>query len=86
MTRGYRLAGRWVIHAVGPVLRGGERSEDEVLAGCYDSCLRLVAEHSVKTVAFPAISTGANRFPLDRATRIALARTAEFLGGNAAVE
>jgi O-acetyl-ADP-ribose deacetylase (regulator of RNase III) len=72
MTRGHRLPARHVIHTVGPVWRGGSQGEDETLASCYRECLRLAAEGGLTTVAFPAISTGAYGFPIERATRIAL--------------
>ena len=72
MTRGHRLPARHVIHAVGPVWRGGSSGEDEVLRGCYQASLALAAERGLRTIAFPAISTGAYGFPADRAARIAL--------------
>jgi O-acetyl-ADP-ribose deacetylase (regulator of RNase III) len=73
ITPGFRLAARYVIHAVGPVWHGGASGEDEQLASCYRRSLELAAENGVQTVAFPAISTGAFGFPLERAARIALA-------------
>ena len=85
-TRGYRLPARWVIHAVGPVWHGGDRGEDELLASCYRNSLALAEEHDIKTIAFPAISTGAYRFPLGRATRIALTETRSFLERNLSIE
>jgi O-acetyl-ADP-ribose deacetylase len=72
MTRGHRLPARHVIHAVGPVWRGGTRGEDALLASCYRESLRLAAERELGSIAFPAISTGAFGFPVERATRIAL--------------
>ena len=72
LTRAYDLPARFVIHCVGPVWRGGGHSEDGLLAGCYIDALRLASKHGVKTIAFPAISTGIYGFPLERATRIAL--------------
>ena len=71
ITKGYRLPARYVIHTPGPVWRGGNAGEDELLAGSYRSSLRLAAENGAKTVAFPSISTGVYRFPLERAARIA---------------
>jgi len=71
ITRGYRLPARWVIHTVGPVWRGG-RDEDAALASCYRNALRLAAENALRSIAFPAISTGIYGFPLERATRIAI--------------
>ncbi len=71
ITRGYRLPARYVIHTVGPVWSGG-RNDDPLLAACYRNSLRLAAQHDVRTIAFPSISTGVYRFPLERAARIAL--------------
>lgn len=72
ITRGYRLPAKFVIHTVGPVWQGGERGEDDWLASCYRESLRLAHEHGLETIAFPAISTGAYGFPLERATAIAV--------------
>jgi O-acetyl-ADP-ribose deacetylase len=72
ITPGFRLPARWVIHAVGPVWRGGAHGEDELLASCYRRSLELARASGLRTIAFPAISTGAFGFPLERATRIAL--------------
>ena len=82
ITRGYRLPAKWVIHTVGPVWRGGNHGEDELLASCYQRCFALVEQHGLKTVAFPAISTGAYGFPMERAARIALRETRNFLEQN----
>ncbi len=71
-TAGFRLPARWVFHAVGPVWGGGRRGEDGLLAGCYRRCLELAREHAVKSMAFPAISTGVYRFPRQRAAEIAV--------------
>jgi O-acetyl-ADP-ribose deacetylase (regulator of RNase III) len=71
-TPGFRLPAKWVFHAVGPVWSGGARGEDELLAGCYRRCLQLAREHAVKTIAFPAISTGVYCFPPERAANIAI--------------
>src|SRR5438874_6325971 len=67
ITRGYRLPARWVIHTVGPVWRGGAADEMALLARCYRACITLAAEHQVRTLAFPSISTGAYGFPVERA-------------------
>ena len=72
ITPGFHLPAKWVIHTVGPVWHGGEKKEDELLASCYRKSLQLAREHNLRTIAFPAISTGVYRFPLDRATRIAV--------------
>src|SRR5207248_9384562 len=73
------LRARYVIHAVGPVWSGGQRGEDEQLAGCYRRALELAEEHGVRTLAFPSISTGAYRFPIERAARIAISTVGAFL-------
>jgi O-acetyl-ADP-ribose deacetylase len=72
ITRGYRLKARHVIHTVGPVWHGGTQGEEELLASCYRHALSLAREHGLTSIAFPAISTGIYRFPLERATRIAV--------------
>ncbi len=72
ITRGYRLPAKHVIHAVGPVWRGGRKDEDDLLASCYRTALELAAAHQLASIAFPAISTGVYRFPADRAARIAV--------------
>ena len=73
ITRGYDLPARHVIHTVGPVWHGGGRGEPRLLASCYRNALDLAARHSLRTVAFPAISTGVYGYPVDRAARIAVA-------------
>ena len=72
VTRGHALAARWIIHAVGPIWRGGDADEDALLASCYRSVLALAAERGTATLAFPAISCGVYGFPIPRACRIAL--------------
>jgi O-acetyl-ADP-ribose deacetylase len=79
ITRGYRLPAPWVIHTVGPVWQDGRHGEEELLASCYRRCFALAEEHGLKSIALPAISTGAYRFPLERATRIALREAKDFL-------
>jgi O-acetyl-ADP-ribose deacetylase (regulator of RNase III) len=86
ITRGYRLRARWVIHTVGPVWHGGQHHEDELLARCYRRSLEVALENHVRSVAFPAISTGAYGFPLERATRIAIREVRAFLEKNPALE
>ena len=86
LTRGYNLPARFVIHAVGPVWHGGGQGEAEVLANCYRNSLQLVRDHGLKTVAFPAISCGAYRYPIPEAAQIAVETTREFLGKNDAIE
>lgn len=82
MTRGYRLPARYVIHAVGPVWRGGDGGEDDRLASCYRTALDLAAGSGLASIAFPAISTGVYAFPADRAARIAVGTVAAELGGS----
>jgi len=72
LTGGHGLRARHVIHAVGPLWRGGSEGEDELLASCYREALGLCASHGLRSVAFPAISTGIYGFPLARATAIAV--------------
>ena len=79
ITPGFDLPADYVIHAVGPVWYGGDRNEDDLLASCYRESLRLATEHDCTTVAFPAISCGAYRFPVDRAAGIAVRTVADFL-------
>ena len=82
LTRGYRLPARFVIHTVGPVWTGGNRGEPQTLANCYRNSLQLAVENRIKTIAFPAISCGAYRYPIRQASRIALETTKDFLGAN----
>jgi O-acetyl-ADP-ribose deacetylase (regulator of RNase III) len=82
ITRGYSLPARRVIHTVGPVWSGGRRGESETLANCYRSSLRIASENSVRTIAFPAISCGAYRYPIAAAAKIGVESTTEFLHDN----
>ena len=86
ITKGYRLPAKFVIHTVGPVWRGGSHGEDELLASCYRNSLTLAAEHGVRTIAFPSISTGAYGFPMERAARIAVAEVQRFLETEATIK
>jgi O-acetyl-ADP-ribose deacetylase len=85
ITHGYRLPAKWVIHTVGPVWRGGHNSEDDLLASCYRRSLDLALQNGIRTLAFPAISTGVYSFPLERATRIAIREVRAFLEKNPAL-
>jgi O-acetyl-ADP-ribose deacetylase (regulator of RNase III) len=78
MTRGYRLPARYVIHTVGPVWRGGNAHEAELLASCYRNSLALAREHELATIAFPAISCGVYGYPLDAAVAVAVREVAAF--------
>jgi O-acetyl-ADP-ribose deacetylase (regulator of RNase III) len=82
ITRGCRLPARHVIHTVGPVWRGGDHDEDELLANCYRNSLALARQHGLRTIAFPAISTGIYGFPRKRAARIAVAEVIAALANN----
>ena len=73
LTQGYRLPARFVIHTVGPVWHGGGRGEAGLLASCYRRSLEVAAQHGVRTLAFPSISTGAYGYPFQRAAAIAVA-------------
>ena len=86
ITRGYRLPARHVIHAVGPVYRDGRHGEPEGLASCYRTCLSLAAQHSLRTVAFPAISCGIYGYPIPDAAEIAIATTAQALRDSPTIE
>jgi O-acetyl-ADP-ribose deacetylase len=79
ITRGHRLPAKHVIHAVGPVWRGGAAGEDELLASCYRIALDLAGRYRLGSIAFPAISTGVYGFPADRAARIAVGTVAAEL-------
>lgn len=82
VSRGYRLPAKWIIHTVGPIWSGGANNEDELLAECYRNCFKASKELKISSIAFPAISTGVYRFPLSRATEIAMKETRTFLQGN----
>jgi O-acetyl-ADP-ribose deacetylase (regulator of RNase III) len=79
ITPGFKLPAKFVIHTPGPVWNGGHRNEEELLASCYRNCLRLATENNVRSIAFPAISTGVYRFPRERAAHIAVSETKKFL-------
>jgi O-acetyl-ADP-ribose deacetylase (regulator of RNase III) len=80
ITGGYRLLARQVIHAVGPVWRGGRSGEDELLASCYRRAIALAQANNLQSIAFPAISTGVYRFPAADAARIAVTTVIAALG------
>jgi O-acetyl-ADP-ribose deacetylase len=79
ITGGHDLPARWVIHTVGPVWRGGAFGEDQLLAACYRNSLKLALSNGIKSIAFPAISTGAYGFPPERAAAIAVREVRAFL-------
>jgi len=86
ITKGYNLPAEFVIHTVGPIWRGGGAGEDELLAKAYRNSLLLAEENGIKTIAFPAISAGVYGFPMDRASKIAIAEIMEFLEKNQTIE
>jgi O-acetyl-ADP-ribose deacetylase (regulator of RNase III) len=86
LTKGYRLPARYVIHTVGPVWNGGDNGERELLACCYRSCFEIARQHGLRTLAFPAISCGIYRFPVDLAVGIAMRETLAELSGSDAIE
>ncbi len=86
ITQGYRLPAKYVIHTVGPVWSGGNRGEPELLRTCYVNSLRLASEHGLRSIAFPSISTGAYRFPIEQAARIAVESVQEALGKPTSIE
>ena len=86
IAHGHNLSARYVIHTVGPIWQGGEDNEDGLLAQCYRRSLGLVLGNNLKSVAFPAISTGVYRFPVERAANIAVSTTAAFLTGEDRIE
>lgn len=86
MTKGYNLPAKYVIHTVGPIWRGGNNNEKQLLASCYKNCLKLAADNNLRTIAFPSISTGAYRFPPEPAAEIALTEIMKFLKSNSTIE
>jgi O-acetyl-ADP-ribose deacetylase (regulator of RNase III) len=86
ITKGFKLPARHVIHTVGPIWHGGSDNEDQLLAACYRNSLKLAAENGLKTIAFPSISTGAYRFPVKRAARIAMLEITRFLEENRSID
>ena len=86
VSKGYRLPAKWVIHTVGPIWHGGTKNEDNLLAGCYRNSLQAAVKIGAKTVAFPSISTGVYRFPLERAAEIAQREVKIFLENDTSLE
>ncbi len=86
ITKGYGLPAKWVIHAVGPVWTGGTLGEDGLLASCYRRAIDLALENGIRSIAYPAISTGVYRFPIDRAAGIAVGTVADALAAAPAIE
>jgi O-acetyl-ADP-ribose deacetylase (regulator of RNase III) len=93
ISPGFKLPANYIIHTVGPVWNGGKNNvteavikEDNFLANCYKNSLKLAIEYGIKTIAFPAISTGVYRFPLERAAKIAVNEVKKFLEKNESIE
>ena len=86
ITKGYKLKAKYVIHTPGPIWRGGKWGEPDLLANCYRNCLALAKENGVKTIAFPSISTGVYRFPVDQAAKIAIGEILDFLENDDSIE
>ena len=79
ITAGYKLKAKYVIHTAGPIWRGGKWKEEELLANCYRNSLELAKEHGIHSIAFPAISTGVDRFPMELAAKIAVREILTFM-------
>jgi O-acetyl-ADP-ribose deacetylase len=79
ITRGYNLPAKWIIHTVGPVWKGGNQGEAELLASCYKTSMKLAVSHGIKSIAFPAISCGVYGYPLHAAAEIAIREVSSFL-------
>ena len=86
ITGAYNLPHRYVIHTVGPIWQGGGSGEPALLASCYRSSIVLALEHNCESIAFPAISTGVYRYPLEAATRIAVTTVRDVLNGGAGID
>ena len=86
ITKGYKLPAKYVIHAVGPVWYGGKNNEEEKLKSCYINSLNLAVQYGCKSIAFPAISCGVYRFPIDKACEIAFETVKEFIKDNKTIE
>ncbi|HEY5811641.1 MAG TPA: O-acetyl-ADP-ribose deacetylase [Terrimicrobiaceae bacterium] len=86
LTKGYNLPARFVIHAVGPVWHGGHRGEGELLASCYRRSLEIAQENKLRSIAFPAISTGVYGYPVKEAASVAIATVTEFVASDPSFE
>ena len=86
ISPGFNLPAKYIIHTVGPFWNGGKNNEDTLLANCYNNSLKLAVENKIKSIAFPAISTGVYRFPLVRATKIAVSEVKKFLEKNETIQ
>ena len=86
ITKGYNLPAKYVIHTVGPIWRGGNSNERELLKSCYTTALNIAKENEIKSIAFPAISCGVYRFPLEEACKIATDTVKKFIANNDCLE
>ena len=86
ITRGYQLPVRFVIHTVGPVWRNGQSGEPDLLASCYRNSLKLAVDYHLKSIAFPAISTGVYGYPVDLAARVAVTTVRDFIQSPSSLE
>lgn len=86
ITSGYKLKAEYVIHTPGPIWRGGDKGEDELLKNCYENSLKLAVENEITSISFPSISTGVYRFPVERAANIAVKTIKEFMENDNTIE
>ncbi len=86
ITKGYKLPAKWVIHTVGPIWRGGNQGENDLLASCYRRSLEIATEYQLKSIAFSAISTGVYGYPIEDATKIAVSEVKNFLSKETSLE
>lgn len=86
LTEGYNLPAKYIIHTVGPVWNGGNNNEDALLANCYRNSFTRAVNNNIESIAFPSISTGAYGFPLERAAKIALSETKNFIAVNESIK
>ena len=82
LTKAYNLPCDYIIHTVGPVWNGGNKNEEELLASCYRNSLKVAMDNKIRTIAFPSISTGIYRFPVELAAKVAVSTVADFLRVN----
>jgi O-acetyl-ADP-ribose deacetylase (regulator of RNase III) len=86
ITPGFQLRARWIVHTVGPIWKGGGNGEEQLLASCYTESLKLATAHGIRSIAFPAISTGAYAYPLKAATAVAITSVRNYTTENRSVD